>query len=88
MIINDKRALAYTARVEEVKEIPGYDRVEHARVGAGWWCIVSKSDKFKPGDLCVYFEVDSKVPANDERFAFMEKRNYKVKTLRMCKVYS
>lgn len=88
MIINDKRALAYTARVEEVKEIPGYDRVEHARVGAGWWCIVSKSDNFKPGDLCVYFEVDSKVPANDERFAFMEKRNYKVKTLRMCKVYS
>ena len=88
MIINDKRALAYTARVEEVKEIPGYDRVEHARVGAGWWCIVSKSDNFKPGDLCVYFEVDSKVPANDERFAFLEKRNYKVKTLRMCKVYS
>lgn len=88
MIINDKRALAYTARVEEVKEIPGYDRVEHARVGAGWWCIVSKSDNFKPGDLCVYFEVDSKVPANDGRFAFMEKRNYKVKTLRMCKVYS
>ena len=88
MIINDKRALAYTARVEEVKEILGYDRVEHARVGAGWWCIVSKSDNFKPGDLCVYFEVDSKVPANDDRFAFMEKRNYKVKTLRMCKVYS
>lgn len=88
MIINDKRALAYTARVQEVKEIPGYDRVEHARVGAGWWCIVSKSDNFKPGDLCVYFEVDSKVPANDDRFAFMDKRNYKVKTLRMCKVYS
>lgn len=88
MIINDKRALAYTARVEEVKEIPGYDRVEHAHVGAGWWCIVSKSDNFKPGDLCVYFEVDSKVPANDDRFAFMEKSNYKVKTLRMCKVYS
>lgn len=88
MIINDKRALAYTALIEEVKDIPGYDRVEHARVGAGWWCIVSKSDNFKPGDMCVYFEVDSKVPANDERFAFMEKRNYKVKTLRMCKVYS
>lgn len=88
MIINDKRALAYTARVEEVKDISGYDRVQHARVGAGWWCIVSKSDNFKPGDLCVYFEVDSKVPANDDRFAFMEKRNYKVKTLRMCKVYS
>ena len=87
MIINDKRALAYTVTVDEIREIPGYDRVEHARVG-GWWIIVAKADNIKPGDMCVYFEVDSKVPATDERFAFLEKRNYKVKTLKMCKVFS
>ena len=87
MIINDKRALAYTVTVDEIREIPGYDRVEHARVG-GWWIIVAKADDIKPGDMCVYFEVDSKVPATDERFAFLEKRNYKVKTLKMCKVFS
>ena len=87
MIINDKRALAYTVAVDEIREIPGYDRVEHARVG-GWWIIVAKADNIKPGDMCVYFEVDSKVPATDERFAFLEKRNYKVKTLKMCKVFS
>ena len=87
MIINDKRALAYTVTVDEIREIPGYDRVEHARVG-GWWVIVAKADNIKPGDMCVYFEVDSKVPATDERFAFLEKRNYKVKTLKMCKVFS
>ena len=87
MLINDKRALAYTALVDEIREIPGYDRVEHARVG-GWWIIVSKSDNIKPGDMCVYFEVDSKVPNTDERFAFLEKRNYKVKTIKMCKVFS
>ena len=87
MIINDKRALAYTVTVDEIREIPGYDRVEHARVG-GWWIIVAKVDNIKPGDMCVYFEVDSKVPATDERFAFLEKRNYKVKTLKMCKVFS
>ena len=87
MIINDKRALAYTVVVDEIREIPGYDRVEHARVG-GWWIIVAKADNIKPGDMCVYFEVDSKVPATDERFAFLEKRNYKVKTLKMCKVFS
>lgn len=87
MIINDKRALAYTALVDEIREIPGYDRVEHARV-SGWWIIVSKSDNIKPGDMCVYFEVDSKVPNTDERFAFLEKRNYKVKTIKMCKVFS
>ena len=87
MIINDKRALAYTVIVDEIREIPGYDRVEHARVG-GWWIIVAKVDNIKPGDMCIYFEVDSKVPATDERFAFLEKRNYKVKTLKMCKVFS
>ena len=87
MIINEKRALAYTVTVDEIREIPGYDRVEHARVG-GWWSIVAKADNIKPGDMCVYFEVDSKVPATDERFAFLEKRNYKVKTLKMCKVFS
>lgn len=87
MIINDKRALAYTVTVDEIREIPGYDRVEHARVG-GWWIIVAKADNIEPGDMCVYFEVDSKVPATDERFAFLEKRNYKVKTLKMCKVFS
>ena len=87
MIINDKRALAYTVTVDEIREIPDYDRVEHARVG-GWWIIVAKADNIKPGDMCVYFEVDSKVPATDKRFAFLEKRNYKVKTLKMCKVFS
>ena len=87
MIINDNRALAYTVIVDEIREIPGYDRVEHARIG-GWWIIVAKADNIKPGDVCVYFEVDSKVPATDERFAFLEKRNYKVKTLKMCKVFS
>ena len=87
MIINDKRALAYTVTVDEIREIPGYDRVEHARVG-GWWIIVAKADNIKVGDVCVYFEVDSKVPTTDERFAFLEKRNYKVKTLKMCKVFS
>lgn len=87
MIINDKRALAYTVVVDEIRPIPGYDRVEHARVG-GWWIIVAKVDNIKVGDMCVYFEVDSRVPEDDERFGFLEKRNFKVKTLKMCKVFS
>lgn len=87
MIINNKRALAYVVTVDETREIPGYNRVEHARVG-GWWIIVAKSDNINIGDKCVYFEVDSKVPESDNRFAFLEKRNYKVKTIKMCKVLS
>jgi hypothetical protein len=87
MIINGKRALAYITQIDEIKPIPNYDRVEYARIG-GWWVIVSKSDNFVSGAKCVYFEVDSKCPENDERFAFLAKRHYKVKTLRMCGVYS
>lgn len=87
MIINDKRALAYVVTVDEIKPIEGYDRVEYARTN-GWWVIISKNDDIKVGDKCVYFEVDSKVNANDERFAFLEKRNYKIKTQKMCKAIS
>lgn len=87
MIINDKRALAYVVAIDEIKSIEGYDRVEYARTN-GWWVIIGKNDNLKVGDKCVYFEVDSKVNAADERFAFLEKRNYKIKTQKMCKVIS
>lgn len=86
MLINGERALAYTVTIDEIKPIPNYDRVEHARVG-GWWCIVQKG-QFNVGDKALYIEVDSLVPEKDERFAFLEQRHYKVKTLKMCKVYS
>ena len=87
MLIDGKRALAYVVTVDEIKPIEGYDRVEHARTN-GWWCIIAKADDIKVGDKCVYFEVDSKVNAEDERFAFLDKRHYKIKTLKMCKVVS
>jgi hypothetical protein len=87
MIIGDKRALVYITTLDEIKPIEGYDRVEYGRVG-GWWCIINKADNIQVGDKVVYFEVDSKVPSNDERFVFLEKRHYKIKTLRMCKVIS
>lgn len=87
MIINDRRALAYVVTIDEIKPIEGYDRVEYARTN-GWWVIIGKNDNLQVGDKCVYFEVDSKVNANDERFAFLEKRNYKIKTQKMCKVIS
>ena len=87
-MINPKtqqRELAYVVQIDEIRPIKGYDRVEHARVG-GWWVIVKK-DQFKVGDLAIYIEVDSKVPET-EVFEFLAKRNYKVKTLKMCKVIS
>ena len=81
-----ERELCYLVQVDGIDELPGYDRVESARVG-GWRCIVPKG-QFAPGTIGVYFEIDSLVPADNPAFAFMEKRNYKVKSQKMCKSIS
>ena len=83
---NGERELVYVVLIDNIEPIPNYDRVEWATVG-GWKIIVQK-DQFKIGDPAIYFEIDSKVPSDRECFAFLEKRNYKVKTLKMCKVLS
>ena len=83
---DNQRELCYVVTIDEIRPIPNYDRVEHARVG-GWWVIVQKG-QFNVGDPAIYFEIDSKVPSDRECFAFLEKRNYKVKTIKMCKVIS
>lgn len=87
-MLNSKgeRELAYLTIVDGIEPIEGYDKVETALVG-GWRCIVPKS-QFKPGDIGVYFEIDSLVPSDREYFAFLEKRKYRIKTLRMCKSIS
>ena len=40
---------------------------------------MTKKETFKPGNMAVYFEIDSKVPEK-EPFKFLEKKHYKVKT--------
>ena len=79
---DNERELAYVVKVGKVEPIEGYDRVEFAHVN-GWGCVVPKGS-FKEGDLGVYFEIDSKCPAV-EPFLFLEKRNYRIKTQKMCK---
>jgi len=81
-----ERELAYVVTIDDIQPIEGYDHVEAAIVG-GWHIIVQK-DQFKVGDPAVYFEIDSRVPSDREYFAFLEKRHYKIKTLKMCKTIS
>lgn len=82
MIINEKRALAYTARCGKIEKIEGADNIELMSV-LGWKVIV-KIEEFHEGDLCVYFEIDSKLPEK-EWSAFMESKKYKVKTMKLGK---
>ena len=81
----NERELAYVVEVSETKELPGYDKVHYVHI-LGWWCVASKD--LTTGDKGIYFEIDSVLPRDDPRFAFMEKRNYRVKTQKMCKVVS
>lgn len=81
-----ERELAFLVKIDNIEPIPNYDRVEWATVG-GWKVIVQKG-QFNVGDPAIYFEIDSKVPSNRECFAFLEKRKYKVKTIKMCGVIS
>ena len=83
---NSERELVYVVIIDGIEPIEGYDRVETVIVG-GWHVIVQK-DQFKVGDPAIYFEIDSRVPSDKECFAFLEKRHYKVKTLKMCKTLS
>jgi len=83
---NGQRELVYVVLIDEIMPIEGYDRVELARVG-GWHVIVQK-EQFKVGDPAIYFEVDSRVPSDRECFAFLAKRKYKIKTIKMCGVVS
>lgn len=83
MIIDGKRALAYITTVTNIAPIEGADNIELGHVEG--WPIICKKGEFAEGDKCVYFEIDSKLPASDERFAFMVKKDWKVKTYKLNK---
>lgn len=85
MLNGNKRELAYVVKVSEAKDLEGYDKVHYVKC-LGWWCVAPKD--INVGDLVVYFEIDSKLPADDARFAFMEKRKYIVKPIKICGVIS
>ena len=83
MIINDVRALAYTTTIDWVRPIAGADNIE--LVGIGGWTCIAKIGEFKQGDICVYFEIDSKLPEDKEWCAFLASKKFKVKTMKLSK---
>lgn len=82
-MLNSKgiRELAYIVKIDEIRDIEG---VRNQVAVVNGWTVFVKRDEYRPGDLAVYFEIDSKVPAT-EPFAFLEKYNYKVKTQKFVK---
>ena len=68
------RKLASIVEISKVSPIEGADKLEVAEmVGKGWKVVTAKGE-VNPGDLCVYFEIDSFLDPNDERYAFLKDR--------------
>lgn len=90
------RQLVTIRTIDEINPIKDRDLIVEATVD-GWHAIVKKGE-FAPGDQCVFFEVDSMLPINDPRFAFLADRGVKdrpdgslahrLKTMRMAGVIS
>ena len=72
-----QRELAYVVKIDAIEPIVGSDNCEAAIVGG--WKIMVRKETFEPGDLAVYFEIDSKVPETDT-YSFLAMKHYKIKT--------
>lgn len=66
------RKLATIRLIDEVSPVENADRLEQVAIG-GWRVVVGKGE-FKKGDKIVYFEIDSALPVNDERYDFLKER--------------
>jgi len=87
------RTLASIQKILSIEPIPNADAIEKATV-LGWNVVVKKGE-FKPGDLCIYFEIDSLLPVREE-YGFLqgggvkrmlyegkEVEGYRLKTIRL-----
>ena len=74
------RKLVTIRKINEIHPISNADLIERAKIGG--WNVVVKKGQFKADDLCVYGEIDSIFPAEDERFAFLEGKRLRTKKLR------
>lgn len=86
------RKLASIQNIKYVKPIPDADSIE--TVGVLGWEVVTKKGEFQPGDLCVFFEIDSLLPETPE-FEFLRKscwndnlKKYRLKTVKLRKQLS
>lgn len=82
--------LATIQEIKEINPIPNADNIEVATV-MGWKVVVKKGE-FKPGDLCVFIEIDSLVPKREwSKFLFdpsKENEYHRLRTVKLRKQIS
>ncbi|AFC21625.1 RNA ligase [Cronobacter phage vB_CsaM_GAP32] len=73
--VTEGRRLVTIRKINEINPIPNADAIEVATIDG--WNVVTKKGEFSVGDYCVFFEIDSFLPANDPRFSFLAKNGTK-----------
>jgi len=80
---------AYVAKIDEIKEIVGADKIEQACIG-GWNCIIQKG-QYDVGDLVVVATTDAVIPqtlSDDMNVTNYLRKGQRVKTVKLRDVYS
>jgi len=80
---------AYVAKIDEIKEIVGADKIEQARIG-GWNCIIQKGE-YNVGDLVVVATTDAVIPerlSNAMNVTNYLRKGQRVRTVKLRGVYS
>lgn len=67
------RKLASIVRIESCEPIPETDRLSVTTMEGKGWRVVTSRDEFTPGELAVYFEIDSYLP-KEPQFEFLADR--------------
>lgn len=78
------RKLVTIREISALTPIDGADFIELAQVD-GWNCVVKKGE-FKEGDRGMFFEIDSLIPVDDPRFAFMTSNIREYDGIRMARI--
>jgi len=79
----------YVAKIDEIKEIVGADKIEQALIG-GWNCIIQKGE-YNIGDLVVIATTDAVIPqtlSDDMNITNYLRKGQRVKTVKLRGVYS
>ena len=82
------RKLVTIQKIDALIPMEGYDSIQLAQI-KGWQVIVKKGE-FSVNDACLFFEIDSFLPAIDTRFEFLGKpttfegkQGYRLKTKKL-----
>jgi RNA ligase (TIGR02306 family) len=74
-LVTEGRKLVTIRKITAIHPIENADAIEAAMVDG--WQVVIKKGEFSVGDFCIFFEIDSFLPASDERFSFLARNGTK-----------